>query len=335
MLQKYQKKASAGGLSAFTLAFFLLKILSLQINILKMKEKALKWLLYVALSLIVIGIGINLIVKLPSSVSDNAIMRQVLDSTGLKFFFSVVILAPVLEELCFRLWIIDNKIIKYVFLVFMLCFMSLILSSSFIFPVMVILACNLFMTKERPMIRNCVFVIVTSLCFALAHRGNLDLPHYMMAFPVYLGMALLLCWIGLRFGFIYCIVLHILYNFTLITLGGFTFAFGAPKQLEGATFNGELRPVSGFAHKGEFVSANCDTITLSRNLVTEIAKFTLKDSDYKVEMYPESYRFYDFEIKNKGGDSINRGDVLKMLLNEKLIRIDTVKKSKIIRIFEQ
>ncbi|MDR0790054.1 MAG: CPBP family intramembrane metalloprotease [Bacteroidales bacterium] len=301
-----------------------------------MDRKKLKWLLLIALLLLATGIVVNTVIDLPAEMQDNAIMDQVSNLSGWMFFLMVVIFAPVMEELSFRSWIIDKKWAKYLSLVLISGYMALTLNIFWVIPIAALLAFNLFAMEQRPVARTYVYIVITSLCFALAHRGNLDIQHYLMAFPVYLGMGLLLCWIGLKLNFAYCFALHILYNFTLITLGGFTFAFEAPKHLEGDTFNGELTQVSGFTNKTSTptIVVN-DSIAINRSLLTDVAKLTLINSDYKIEIYPESYRFYNLHLAKKNTTPIDQNEVLQLLIKEKLIRVDTIEKTKTIRIFEK
>jgi hypothetical protein len=115
----------------------------------------------------------------------------------------------------------------------------------------------------------------------------------------------------------------------LITLGGFTFAIQEPVTIEAETFKLTITQVSGFN-------------TGYHSLLPEIAKSIMKmDSNnangdgYKVESYPDSYRLYKWVITSKKLKGFDYNDIIKKMLDKELIRIDTLRDTKTIRIFER
>ncbi|MDR1847829.1 MAG: CPBP family intramembrane metalloprotease [Bacteroidales bacterium] len=300
-------------------------------------KKQIRWLLYGGLVSLVVGIVMTSVNDVPSDINDNAVLKQVTMLPGWLFFVMVVVFAPLMEEFAFRSWVIGKKWANYLSLVLTSGFMVSVFPSFWVLIVPVLLAINLFAFNKKPVIQMYIYVVLTSLLFSIAHKNNLDFHHYILAFPIYFGLALCLCWLGLRVRFGWCIVAHALYNFTLITLGGFTIATQEPVHLEGKTFKGELKQVSGLKNDNNKISDSLSTRVIDTRVpITQISKMLLGDEkEYKIELYPISYKFYDIDIKSKDTNAIDRKNIIRLLVDKKLIRIDTLKKEKIINIFEQ
>ncbi|MDR1724909.1 MAG: CPBP family intramembrane metalloprotease [Bacteroidales bacterium] len=324
-----------------------------------MNKKHLNYLLFIGILLFILGMTLISFMDTPMSYKDNAVMQMVSKIPGWSFFITVVLLSPLMEEFSFRSWILKGKWSKYLSLVLICGFTAATVGLIWGIVAAILLSVNLFLIpklyKEKSSLKSLqtyIAVFLTSFFFALAHKDNLDLSHYLMAFPVYFGLALVLCYIGLRFHFVICILFHSCYNFILLTLGGFTFAMQEPVMLEGKTFKGELVNISGLksseAEKTKIYNTSKtedspSKIIFHRKLLTDIAKNIIKPDNletesqvYKIEIYPETYRFYNITLEKQNTNiSFDCKEIIQTMINKKLIKIDTIQNSKTIRIFDQ
>ncbi|MDR1006930.1 MAG: CPBP family intramembrane metalloprotease [Bacteroidales bacterium] len=315
----------------------------------KMPHGKLKWILWTGGICFVGGMILNAFIETPPSMQDNAVLQQASQLPGWAFLFSVVVFAPVMEEFAFRSWSIGRRWAQYVSLVLASGFMAMIFPSFWVLIVPIAFALNVFLLRGKPILQTYIFVLLTSFLFALAHKDNMDLQHYLLAFPIYFGLALLLSYIGLRLHFALCIATHFLYNFALLMIGGFLFGSQTPIVLTDESFSGSMQHISGMESRGEIIKTmSYDTIVCNRCFITDIAADVYlfgRDSvkmygdkkskaAYTLEVYPATYRFYNLKVQANEGKRINYDSLFKQLLNEGKIAIEVLKDEKIIRIKE-
>ncbi len=282
-------------------------------------------LLVIGLALYVLGIILNLIFNLDASVEDNPILGEVADMNGWLFIIATVIIAPIMEEFSFRSFSIKKRWTKYLCLILSTGFISI----SFNIYAGIFFALSftaiMFLLKEKPKSQTYSFVILTSLGFALCHYGNLDLLNYLIAFPMYFGLALVLCYIALRFKFRYAILTHALYNFSLMLLGGFIIPFGAEITLNEGNYTGKLTPVSGLNASNRTTTIGGDTTKFYRDLLPSIATNIIdKNTDYQFKTYPKGYNFYNLKVVCKDSNGVDLKSLFKELVKKGKLRVDTI-----------
>jgi len=125
----------------------------------------------------------------------------------------VLVFASIIEEFAFRGWIIKNKagkIVSYIgILVFMYLtfnsYLLLSLISATIFVVFFIIKNDKWKTTSR--------IIITSLLFGLVHFYNYS-DSFTRLFSIIqlIGLSFIISYVGLKFGFWYCTLVHFLNN---------------------------------------------------------------------------------------------------------------------------
>ena len=286
-------------------------------------------LLIVGLALYVLGIILRLIFNLDASVEDNPILGMITDMNGWILIIIIVIIAPIMEEFSFRSWAIKKKWTKYLCLVLATGFISL----SFNIYAGIFFALSftaiIFILKEKPKLQTYSFVILTSLGFALCHHENLDPLNYLIAFPMYFGIALVLCYIALRFKFRYAILTHALYNFSLMLLGGFIIPFGTEITLNQGNYTGKLTPVSGLYSSDNATIIGFKTTIIYRKSLSQIASSLIdKNIDYQYKTYPLGYNFYNFKVVSKDSKGVDSKSLFKELVKKGNLRVDTISEIK-------
>jgi membrane protease YdiL (CAAX protease family) len=287
-------------------------------------------LLITGLALFVLGMVLNVICNLDASVEDNPILGQIIDLNGWLFIITTVIIAPILEEFSFRSWTIKKKWTKYL----CLGLSTGIISISFniyagIFFVLAFSAIK-FLLNEKPKTQTYSYVVLTSLGFALCHYENLDLLNYLVAFPMYFGLALVLCYIALRFKFRYAILTHALYNFSLMLLGGFIIPYGGEIVLNDGNYTGKLNSVSGLYSYSDSVNMiGGKTTNIYRKTLPQIASSLIDNNfDFQYKTYPKDYSLYNLNVVGIDSCGIDLRSLFKEIVKKGNLRVDTISEIK-------
>lgn len=287
-------------------------------------------LLITGLALYALGIILNIIFNLDASIEDNAILGMVTDINGWLFIILTVIIAPFLEEFSFRSWAIKKKWTKYLCLGLATGFISISFNIyAGIFYALAFSAIK-FLLNEKPKTQTYSFAILTSLGFALCHYGNLDLLNYLVSFPMYFGLALVLCYIALRFKFRYAILTHALYNFSLMLLGGFIIPFGENIVLNDGNYNGKLTPVSGLCSYSDSINMiGGKTTNIYRKSLPQIASSLIDNNfDFQYKTYPIGYNLYNLNVVCVDSCGIDLKNLFKEIVKKGNLRVDTISEIK-------
>ncbi|MFA6201069.1 MAG: CPBP family intramembrane glutamic endopeptidase [Bacteroidales bacterium] len=291
-------------------------------------NKNFNWLWISAILLYLLSLLLGYTLGEEVSVQDNAILELAANLNGWLFLITVVVIAPILEEFSFRSWTINKKWTKYLSLVLSSFFIVLISPYAFIVYFLVFLLV-LLLLKNKPKTHITALVIISSLGFVMAHSGNLELRTYLVSVPTYLAIALILCFMALRFKFRYAIFTHSLYNFILMLIGGFIIPFGSTVNLNEGNYTGTLTPVSGLYSQTKCDSYGGYSANIHRSMLPEIIALLNFDSELEIKTFPNGYRFYNLNVKNKDTISlINLKAISKELVKKCNIRIDTISELK-------
>lgn len=195
----------------------------------------------------------------------------------------MVVFAPIVEELAFRGWIIKKlygKIISYAGIVFFVqaTVDNVYLSSGVIgalFPV--------FFLLKNSEVKTLVLILVTSILFGLAHISNYSaVAVKIVAITQIIGLAFIICYVGLKFGFIYTMLVHFANNLLAIIVM-YAFLSNYSGSFENTFYKTDLERKSVFdLSKKELTLVGDDTI-YAEATITQIAE-TLA-GDKKDELY--------------------------------------------------
>ena len=171
-----------------------------------------RWMLFVGIALFLIGL-------IP-------ILVDVGDSTDKKTYFPLIsthgywitllyvcILAPIVEEIVFRIWTIEKKFVWLLSVILQALMYWHLFDWRFAVAVAIVMSICLLIKGDNT--RRVVWAIVTSLTFALAHFVNRGTPIAWTGWLLYagnVGFGLLASWLGLTFSLIWSMVAHICWN---------------------------------------------------------------------------------------------------------------------------
>lgn len=218
------------------------------------------------------------------------------------FLFCVLVLAPVLEEVCFRLWI-KEKYFGGVFLMLAVLFISMegialrVLVSLLALPIIVYYKS----LKHAVSLYPTTAVLAAALFFSFAHAFNFSEIHFahIWLFMIFLGLGTLFGLARLRFGLWAAVLFHLSYNL-LVTISVLPPLSGGTQQIENAVLieYGIFNDKTESRDYEKVVCMNCPSETLVYKVACEaypdalivldsreeptFAEFTLK-SDFPVD----------------------------------------------------
>lgn len=131
-----------------------------------------------------------------------------------------LITAPVLEEFAFRFWTKGKLISKIVSHGLIVMFLALSGTNIFVTATASILLFVIFYVI-KPTYRYSAIInaVVTSVIFGLIHWSNYTLFQIQAAAVMQtMGVGLILSYIGLKYRFVFCIVVHFLYNLVAVSV---------------------------------------------------------------------------------------------------------------------
>lgn len=181
------------------------------------------------LVLLVIGIiGISIYPLLAGEtqtlIESSSFMNLLIDELPLAMLIATLLFAPIVEEFSYRSWTMKSKFWKYFSLVAITAFTYFSINSIILtcvaFVVLLFLFCIFDGDKHKDLIQF-LRILVTSILFSLAHYQNESGWFAVLAFFDRLGLALIICYVALRFRFIYGIVLHFANNLLVFILSYF------------------------------------------------------------------------------------------------------------------
>lgn len=302
-----------------------LNLINQEIIMEKNSKHGYDYLLIIGLALSFIGIITNLFFNIETSVEDNPILGMMMELNGWIVLVAFVIIAPIMEEISFRSWTIKKNWTKYLTLVLASVFIAVSLNiyAGLIFALAFLSI--MFLLKKKPIVQTYSFVILTSLGFALCHYGNLDLENYLAAFPLYLGLALVLSFIAIRTKLRYAILAHSLYNFILLLFSGFIISFGGTTYIEDSNYKGTLSGVSGFYSTDSPDIIFGKRIEIYKASLAKIASYLIENKlDYQFKTYPKDNSVFNLNIVSKDSNDIDLSSLLKKMTKDYNLRIDTI-----------
>ena len=157
-------------------------------------------------------------------IESSSFMNLLIDKLPLAMLIATLLFAPIVEEFSYRSWTMKSKFWKYFSLVAITAFTYFSINSIILtcvaFVVLLFLFCIFDGDKHKDLIQF-LRILVTSILFSLAHYQNESGWFAVLAFIDRLGLALIICYVALRFRFIYGIVLHFANNLLVFILSYF------------------------------------------------------------------------------------------------------------------
>ena len=291
-------------------------------------KKNYRWLLVAGIILLIINIVLSIFFYKVGSIEDNTILGRYVNENGWLLLLSMAIVAPFVEEFTFRSWTIKKKWTKYLCLVLSPLTIALVNVFVGIIYALAMIA-TIFLLEKKPKAQIYSYIIITSIGFAFAHIGNMELANYILNIPIYLGFAFILSYIALRFKFRYAIITHGLINFTILIGGGFIIPYGSSIALNGGNYKGNLIPVSGLSFSFKDESIGNKTIECNRKVLSRVASSLIKlNSDFETKTYTNGINFYNLNIVSKDSNNIDMDCLLKEIVKKGKLRLDTISETK-------
>ena len=266
-------------------------------------------------------------------IETSGITDMLIDELPLFMLIMTLLFAPIVEEFSYRSWAMKSKFWKYFSLIAISAYIYLTTYSIIItcvaFVVLLFLFCIFKGDKHKDLILF-LRILVTSILFSLAHYQNESGLFSAIAFFERLGMALIACYLALRFRFIYAILFHFA-NMLAFALSYF-FATDYTFEINDETHTAKLTEISMFDDQmdhwdeGDIVYTGCLPV-----VAYELTSAYEKDIMY----YPLVSRYNHYCYCATAIDStkpINGWQLFDELLQQTGLRLDTVIPEKIYHI---
>ena len=236
----------------------------------------------------------------------------------LLIFFSVIIIAPILEELIFRGFFLKKKIFTYLFFGGGILF-TFIAQTYYVIILLFIIGVLDFGFKIN---RNSkIIYFLNSLFFALIHY-NLDVfTNIYSIIPVFFqfSVGLILIWITINYSLIKSMIFHLFFNFLIV--GSLLFALQFPDTKVNTIKDNNI--VFTY-HKTPVIGKEIFTLTPKevRYETTTIRMFAkllkVEEKNYTINDSLRFYR-YNFDLKKTEGKELESEEVENILRKAKLI----------------
>ena len=288
------------------------------------------------LVLLVIGIiGISIYSLLAGEtqtlIESSNFMDLLIDELPLAMLIMTLLFAPVVEEFSYRSWTMKSLFWKYFSLIAITAYTHLALNSIIVtcvaFVVLLLLFCIFKGDKHKELIQF-LRILVTSILFSLAHYQNESGWFLVIAFLYRFGMALVACYLALRFRFIYAILFHFANNLLAFALSYF-FVTDYTFEINDDTHTAKLTEISMFDEQmnhwddGDIVYTGCLPV-----VACDLTRSYEKDIMY----YPLVSRYNHYCYCATAKDStkpVHHRQLFDEFLQRTNLRLDTVIPEKI------
>lgn len=248
-----------------------------------------------------------------SSSSQDLLYNFFIEFPAIVFIVLAVVLAPIIEEFIFRGWITKNRILTIISFIGMVVFSYMALNIyAAILIFVILLYVNFKIASDKKVL---VFVIVNSLIFTLAHKTEFQFDFFaLFALTQILGLSFLINYFGLKYGFRYSILVHIINNFIAVVV--FSFLLNN-KSLEIKENNYQVnieRDYSLFSKKGQKISRFCVSLIYGNKNIPDTIVYKEKIKNIVK---------YNINYQGEYGDNI-KYDIFNKIVEEFNLKLDTV-----------
>ncbi|MDD4149808.1 MAG: CPBP family intramembrane metalloprotease, partial [Bacteroidales bacterium] len=182
----------------------------------------------------------------------------------------ILIGASVFEEFAFRGWIIKKKFGKYLSFSLILTFLYLGFESIWLIAIVSPILFFIFFVLKNEKLRLVLLIISTSILFGIMHYENYESWAKLFAIIQLIGLSFILCYVGLRFGFIFTILGHFLNNLIALMLLTVFANTDYAGKFENTTYTAEISKISSFDFSSQMHWIFPDSIS-TNGYITEIA----------------------------------------------------------------
>lgn len=236
---------------------------------------------------------------------------------------AILFFPAIIEELAFRGWIIKKRIgiiVSYsgILLILHFSFQSILLL-VIIAPILF----YVFFIFKHEKIKFLLLIFFTSILFGVLHISNYTEWARFFAVIQLTGLAIILCYIGLRFGFVYCIIAHFFNNLIAILLLTLFISTDYSGTFENKTYNAEISKQSLFDTSYKQCLFSHDTISLNQHITNIAAKLYPFNNDTICKGIPNNFNKYKLNVTSKNNYNINRLQLHKDIIKQTNLVTDT------------
>jgi len=276
----------------------------------------------ILLSLIILTILSNIITSFCNIETPTSFIHFFSEYNPYLITLMLVIIIPVIEELCFRGWIFKRQSLKILSFIFFAGYM--ILSFKFFGIICILLLFYSWFLDKNAKRRSIILLVLSSLIFSFIHYGNFDtVKPFLITLPNYLFIGLLLGYLAYKTQKIrLSIIVHILNN--AIAIAFLLFYTPIPNSefiLEKEHLNIQIKKESVFK-RGNTMITNFENKEYSHITIPELVAFfkPVKERVY-VKTTP-SLAYYSVKINSTNGETIDDtalADILSEKFNLKML----------------
>lgn len=272
-------------------------------------------------------------------IESSSFVNLLINEMPLFMLIMTLLFAPIVEEFSFRSWTMKSKFWKYFSLIAITAYTYFTIFSIILTCVAFVVLLFLFFIfngeKHKDLIQF-LRILATSILFSLVHYGNESGWVAVLAFIYRLGFALIICYVALRFRFIYGIVLHFANNLLVFVLSYF-FVTDYTFEIKAEDHTAELTEISMFESPYSYTeNGYCVNEIVNTGCLPNVAYALVEDPYRNDLMYcpiPTNYNHYKYCAK--GVDSVpqlNYQQLFEELVQQTGLRLDTVMPEKIYRL---
>lgn len=281
-------------------------------------------ILYIGIFIFLIGSLFNSYQLINQNNSYNDIQNPLLSKlTDLNIFFSLfylIIVAPVIEEIIFRTWVLGKKI-SYLFSLFGITIFSYfingsILTSSSIFLVLII---SFFLIETK-----LIIALSTSTIFAFLHIANIgDNFHTLTLLPL-LGTSMVFTFVALHYNLKFSILTHAVYNTIALSFFIFIPSDSDKKILfENNTYIAEIEGLMALSRLNNVNLISNDSISIVKSLPEIIPELSGFNNEVFYESKISSLKKHRLTVKSKSHLKICKDVLIQDIMALPIVTADT------------
>ncbi len=235
----------------------------------------------------------------------------------------ILVQSSVLEEIAFRGWIMKKKFWKYLSFSLILFFLYMSFDNFILLAFVVPILFVIFFIIKNETLKTILLITFTSLLFGIMHYNNYESWARIFAIIQLIGLSLILCYIGMRFGFIYTIIGHFVNNLIALLLITIVFNTNYSGKFENTTYSAEITKISNLKFYNQTHWLFPDSIYTNgyiTQIATELPPFKT-DIIYKYSI--ADFNRYILSVKNKTGSNINKEQLFIDYINNTNLILDT------------
>ena len=269
-------------------------------------------------------------------IESSSLVNLLINEMPLFILIMTLLFAPIVEEFSFRSWTMKSKFWKYFSLI-------AITASTYFTIYSIILTCVAFVVllflffifdseKHKDLIQL-LRILVTSILFSLVHYGNESGWFAVMSFIYRLGLALIICYIAMRFRFIYAIVLHFANNLLVFVLSYF-FVTDYTFEIKADDHTAKLTEISLFESPYSYIEDGyCVNEIVNTGCLPNVA-YSLVEDPYRNDLmyYPIATNYNHYKYCATAVDSVSRlnyQQLFEELVQQTGLKLDTITPEKI------